>query len=380
MKNTAYRVAFTTGAIIVGIIIILIFTFLGKKGRGPLEDFFTEMGTTVTDLEKSILLINREPVRSKALGWFDNYRNNKKLITNPDTVLLGIYDNHYKKSFEHILALEDSLQFNLPFIQLYTAWGDKEAERFPVKYAKAIYDLGSVPFITWEPWLNDFDREEHKLAPKNDPNKNGLIDIVNGDYDFYIEKWAHDVKKFNKIVFIRLGHEMNDPYRYPWGPQNNKPEDFIAAWQHVVNKFKDLKVDNAVWVWSPHPAYLMYNEYYPGDDFVDWVGVGALNYGTVALWSKWWSFDEIFGNYYDWLAAFNKPIVITEFGSLAVGGQRDKWYEQALTNIPQKYPSLKALLFYNNDNDNTTLSKSLVWSINNDSLTINAIKRAVKTW
>ena len=124
----------------------------------------------------------------------------------------------------------------------------------------------------------------------------------------------------------------------------------------------------------------MYNEYYPGDDFVDWVGVGALNYGTVALWSKWWSFDEIFGNYYDWLAAFNKPVVVTEFGSLAVGGERDKWYEQALINIPQKYPSLKALLFYNNDNDNTTLSKSLVWSINNDSLTINAIKRAVKTW
>ena len=380
MKKTAYRVSFFLTAVLLGIVVILLFTFIGKKSRGPLDYVFTKMGTAVTDIENSILLSKRQPVRAKALKWFDKDRKNKKLIDNPDTILLGIYDNHYKNSFDNILSLEDSLQMNLPFIQLYIAWGDKPEEQFPIKYAKAIYNLGSTPFITWEPWLNDFDREELGLPLKKDQNKNGLKDIINGDYDYYIDKWAADLKDFGEIVFIRLGHEMNDPYRYPWGPQNNKPEDFIAAWQYVVNRFKEQKVDNAIWVWSPHPAYLLYNEYYPGSEFVDWVGVGALNYGTVALWSKWWSFDEIFGDYYDRLAAFGKPIVITEFGSLAVGGQRDKWYEQAFTNLPEKYPELKAVLFYNNSNDNTTLSKSLDWSLNNDTLSLKAIKRAIKTW
>ncbi len=380
MKKTVYRFAFTTGAVIVGILIIMIFTFLGKKSTGPIEDMFTEMGSAVTDLENSLLLSNRQPVRSKALGWFNSYRDSKKLIDNPDTVLFGIYDNHYKKSFDHILSLEKSFQFELPFIQLYSAWGDKPEEHFPIKYAKAIYSLGSTPFITWEPWLNDFNREEHDLPPKEDINKNGLKDVVNGDYDYYIYQWASDVKDFGKLVFIRLGHEMNDPYRYPWGPQNNKPQDFINFWRYVVNKFKAQGVANVVWVWSPHPAYLLYSEYYPGDKYVDWVGVGALNYGTVALWSKWWKFSEIFGDYYDWLASFNKPIIITEFGSLAVGGERDKWYEEALTNLPEKYPALKAVIFYNNDNDNTTLSKSLVWSLNSDTLSIQAVKRAVTTW
>ncbi len=380
MKKTAYRFAFTTGAVIFGILLILVFTFLGKKSTGPLEDMFTEMGSAVTDLENSILLSNREPVRSKKLNWFNTYRNNKKLIDTPDTVLLGIYDNHYKKSFDHILSLEKSFDFALPFIQLYTAWGDKTEEHFPVKYAKAIYNLGSTPFITWEPWLNDFDREEHNLPHKDDPNKNGLKDVVNGDYDYYINRWAADVKNFGKIVFIRLGHEMNDPYRYPWGPQNNNPQEFINFWRYVVNKFKEQGVKNVVWVWSPHPAYLMYNEYYPGDEYVDWVGVGALNYGTVALWSKWWSFGEIFGDYYDRLAAFNKPIIVTEFGSLAVGGERDQWYYNALSNLPKKYPALKAVMFYNNDNDNTTLSKSLVWSLNSDTLSVKAVKKAITTW
>jgi len=302
------------------------------------------------------------------------------LILEPDTVFLGIYDNHYKDSFESILSLEDSLHVNMPFIQMYVAWGDKEDEQFPAKYAKTIYNLGSTPFITWEPWLNDFDRETHEMAPKEYPNKQGLIDIANGDYDFYIDQWAADLKEFKEIVFIRLGHEMNDPYRYPWGPQNNKPEDFIAAWRHVVDRFRRQNVDNVVWVWSPHPAYYLYGEYYPGDEYVDWVGVGALNYGTVALWSQWWSFGRIFGDYYNWLASFNKPIAITEFGCLDVGGVRNEWYTEALDSLPEKYPVLKAVIFYNNDNDFTTLSKTLDWSLNNDSLSFEAVKKAIKSW
>jgi len=378
MKKTAYRIGFTLGALFLGVLIIIAFTFLGKKSSGPIEDFFSTMGSTVVDIENDYLLSQREPVRSKALGWYNAYRLDKSDLLRPDTILLGIYDNLYQKSFERIISLEQSLQTSLPFVQLYVAWGDKTEERFPLRYAKTIYNLGSTPFITWEPWLNDFDREAHGLPLKEEPNKNGLQDIIHGDYDFYIDKWANDLKDFGQMVFVRLGHEMNDPYRYPWGPQNNQPEDFIAAWQHVVDRFRAQGVQNVVWVWSPHPAYHKYGEYYPGDDYVDWVGVGALNYGTVALWSKWWTFDEIFGNYYDWLASFNKPIIITEFGSLAVGGNRAEWYADALDSIPEKYPLLKGMIFYNNSNDNTTLSKTLDWSLNKDSLSIEAVKKSLK--
>lgn len=380
MKNTAYRIVFTLSAFLLAILIIITFTFLGKNSIGPLEDFFIQIGSKVMDIENSILLSKREPVRTKELDWFDKYRKNKSLLIQPDTVFLGIYDNHYQKSFENILTLENTLQASMPFIHIYCAWGDKPDERFPIKYAKIIYNLGSTPFITWEPWLNDFDREEHGLAHKDDPNKDGLKDIVNGDYDYYIDKWAADLQDFEEFVFVRLGHEMNDPYRYSWGPPNNKPGDFIAAWQYVVDRFREMNVNNVIWVWSPHPAYLMYNEYYPGDQYVDWVGVGALNYGTVALWSQWWRFEEIFGNYYDRLAAFNKPVAVTEFGSLAVGGQREVWYAEALTGLHEKYPSLKAVLFFNENNDNTTLNKTLDWSLNNDSLSSEAVRKSLNNW
>ena len=173
---------------------------------------------------------------------------------------------------------------------------------------------------------------------------------------------------------------MNDPYRYSWGPQNNSAEDFILAWRHVVDYFKNAGANNVIWIWSPHPAYGYYTEYYPGDDYVDWVGVGTLNYGEAAIWSKWWNFDEIYGNFYKELAAFNKPIMLTEFGSLEVGGDRAKWYVDALCNLKDNYPATKSVVFFHFNNDITLTNKSLNWYFIDDSLTVESIRFCVDGW
>jgi beta-mannanase len=83
-------------------------------------------------------------------------------------------------------------------------------------------------------------------------------------------------------VFVRFAHEMNDPYRYPWGPQHNTKEEFIAAWRHVVERFRAAGAGNVIWVWSPHVAYEYWDLYYPGDEFVDWAATGVLNFGPIA--------------------------------------------------------------------------------------------------
>jgi hypothetical protein len=379
MKSKIKRVAFVSGATVLGILLVLIFVFIGNKTNGPISEVLDSIGNKVTDVEHHFLLKGRIPVRVKKLSWFEIHRNDTAFLKAPDTILLGVYDNNYIQSFDNILKLDKMLGAPLPLVQIYTAWGDKDNEQFPMLYAKAIYDLGSLPMITWEPWLNDFNREIHDLPPAADPNKNGMAAVAKGDYDFYIKKWAKSVKDFGHVVFLRLGHEMNDPYRYPWGPQNNKPEDFIAAWRHVITLFREMNVRNAIWVWAPQPAYLHYREYFPGKNYVNWVGVGALNYGTVAPWSKWWTFKEIFGNYYNRLNIFDKPMMITEMGSLTVGGSRTRWFQQAFDSLPQKYPRLRAVLFFNDNSDNTTLNKSLDWSIVNDTATCTAIRKAIRT-
>ena len=194
----------------------------------------------------------------------------------------------------NIVNLEDSLRTTFPLIHIYTAWGSKPEEQFPKTQVKAILELGSLPVITWEPWLTDFDSNKYpELRKIEERDKGGLADVAKGVYDFYIKQWADDAKEINQPVFLRMGHEMNDIlYRYPCGPQNNTPKDFVAAWKHVHKIFEQEGANNVLWIWSPDPAYDYFDAYYPGKEYVDYVGAGILNFGTIAVWSKWWSFRK----------------------------------------------------------------------------------------
>jgi len=381
MKKKTSRIGFTLIAIVIGVLLILLFTLVGDNSKGPLEDLFTKVGSTIDEWDNEYVTKRSSKKRAKSMQWFNAYRTHADSLKNPKKILLGAFDNNTVTSFQSILDLEDTVHTKFPLIHIYSAWGSGSEQRFPLQQARAIYSLGSVPVLTWEPWLNDFDKEKHNgLKDVKYRDKGGLNDIASGVYDFYLETWVEGLKTYGKPIYIRFGHEMNDPYRYTWGPQNNTADEFIAAWQHVVTYFKNAGANNVIWIWSPHPAYGYFKEYYPGDEFVDWVGVGTLNYGTVAVWSQWWGFDDIYGNFYNDLAAFNKPIMITEFGSLAVGGNRAEWYKDALCTLPQKYPQTKSMVFFHFNNDITLTNKSLDWYFIGDTAVVQSIGTCVEGW
>jgi hypothetical protein len=381
MKKTIYRITIVVSVLLLGIVLVAGLTFMGNQTSGPVEDFFTKVSRSISSIENKFILSKREKSRSKSLLWFNEYRIDRDKMLYPDKVLLGAYDDKTSETFQAIAELEDSLETVFPLVQIYTAWGSKRHQRFPFTELNAIHNIGSIPIVTWEPWLTDFDKELMPGLPDAAVrDKEGLKAIARGVYDFYIDKWAADAKSYGKLMFLRFAHEMNDPYRYPWGPQNNEPEDFIAAWQHVVERFKVAGADNVIWIWSPHPAYGMFDDYYPGDDYIDWIGVGTLNYGTVAPWSQWWTFDEIFAKHYELLAKYNKPIMISEFGSLAVGGDRAKWFKEALTDFPIRYPSVRSLVFFHCSVDATTTYQTLNWYFKNDPAVINEVIKAKRDW
>jgi beta-mannanase len=379
MKSKTFRISVAAAALGIGVALVLILSLAGNRVRGPLEDFFSFTGQAVNSVEKKLILDQRKNKRANKLQWIQGYAKNSARLKDPDRMLLGAYDNNTSQSFENIINLEDSLQTTFPLIHIYCAWGDKIEQRFPTLQAQSIIELGSIPVITWEPWLTDFDAEVHpELPPRDKREKGGMTDVAKGLYDFYIIQWAKKAKEIKSSMFVRVGHEMNDPYRYPWGPHNNKPKEFIKAWQHIHDVFIQQGVDNVVWVWSPHPAYGMFKDFYPGDAYVDFVGSGVLNYGTAATWSKWWSFKEIFGNYYNQLAIFKKPIVISEFGSLAVGGDRSQWYAEALDSLQLNYPAVKSIIFFHYSEDRTTTQQPLNWYLTDDRTTLKSIQRGLR--
>jgi beta-mannanase len=187
-------------------------------------------------------------------------------------------------------------------------------------------------------------------------------------------------KNYGRPFYLRMGHEMNEPYRYPWGPQNNSPQEFVAGWQHVHDVFTQVGATNVIWVWSPHPAYGYFDAYFPGTQYVDVVATGILNFGTSTSWSKWWTFDELFGQHYKELAAFNKPMMIAEFGSLKTGGDRTKWFGEAFRDFKKKYSLVNSIVFFHYKGDKTTSDKTVNWHIKDDPKVTAEIRKQIKNW
>ncbi len=375
------RILYIVSAIILGSLAMLGITYVSDLSNGPVANAFEKLGDEVRKIENITILENRKNERQDRMIWFKDYRNDYELLRHPETILLGAHDNQCGTSFESVVSLEDSIGNVFPIIHIYVAWGEDAEHAFPTIQASAISNMGSVPMITWEPWLTKFSSATYsELRNAEERSMHGLTDIANGLYDPYIISWAKAVKAIRTPIFLRWGHEMNDPYRYPWGPQNNSPEEYVAAWKHIHHVFATEGATNVLWVWNPHISYGNIDEYYPGDDMVDYTGVDILNFGTATTWSDWYTFDQYFGKYYDLLAAHNKPIMIAELGSLAVGGDRKEWFTGALQDLPTRYPAVKSVVFFHVSEDKTTSMQPLSWYFKYDTACTHAIVQEIEKW
>jgi Glycosyl hydrolase family 26 len=319
----------------------------------------------------------RQTSRSEYLAPMHTTLSSVTALRNPQSMLFGIYDGGFPNTFAGMEQLEAQINYKFPIISFYSAWGDKPTQQFPLRMAETISRMGSVPMITWEPWVVDFDeRLRTNLPPVAEREYASLAAIARGEYDFYLVPWAKAAAAFRRPLFIRFAHEMNDPYRYPWGPQNgNKPEDFVAAWRHVHLIFQKMGATNVLWVWSPHISMPWFEYYYPGAEYVDWIGTGVLNYGTIASWSRWWSFHQILEKSYRTLLSFQKPVMICEFGTLAQGGDMAEWYRQAFYHMDHTYArGVRAIVFFNQPNDITISPQyPLNWSLTQNARAVEVV-------
>ncbi|HET7712666.1 MAG TPA: glycosyl hydrolase [Thermoanaerobaculia bacterium] len=363
-----YQIAFFA----LGWLIALAILLEGATGpglRGLLaraEDALAGVGQSLSNAEGDALQRVRGRSRRDLLAPFRPSIATRAALLQPGRMLFGAYDGGFPDSFRGLDSLETRLGYRFPVISFYQAWGDRpDQAHFPRRMAETIDQLGSIPMITWEPWVKDFDESRRTNLPNLAQREYAtLAAIARGDYDFYITPWAVEAARFGKPILLRFAHEMNDPYRYPWGPQNgNRPDDFIAAWKHAHMVFQKMNATNVLWVWSPHISMPWFEYYYPGAEWVDWVGTGVLNYGDVAPWSRWWTFEQIFGKAYPALEKLQKPIMITEFGTLTSGGDARQWYREAFDQIENRYPRIRAIVFFNQERDVTLSTAPLNWSV-----------------
>lgn len=270
---------------------------------------------------------------------------------------------------ERIKQVEEALNRKFEIIMVYVQWGNSGNSTIDKNLLGFITDENKTPLVTWEPWNPDLGINQNQYK---------LSNIIRGDFDSYIKQTAVNIKNTGKPLFLRFAHEMNSSW-YPWGGtvNGNSAADYIAAWKHVWSLFKEQEVTNVTWVWSPNSWSVPYlngnqiTDFYPGADYVDWIGLDGYNFGSSKAGSKWDSFDALFTTAYKSVIGFNKPIMIAETASSEVGGDKSSWISDAFNvQIPQNFPGVKALIWFN-------INKETNWEISSSSNSLDSFRSAV---
>ncbi|NOX28451.1 MAG: beta-mannanase [Actinobacteria bacterium] len=198
---------------------------------------------------------------------------------------------------------------------------------------------GHLPVLAWEPW--NFEVESTFDRRRGEQPDFALSTILAGDHDELINGWAEELAEWGRPVGIRFAHEMNG-YWYPWSESvnGNATGQYVAAWRYVYDVFEAAGADNVIWIWSPNPTQptlIPLAGLYPGDDYVDWIGiVGYLGNGVnPATYVP--TFDQLFGPTIAEIREFSDlPLVITEIGATEDGGKKAEWIAHVLDAIDQR--------------------------------------------
>jgi len=235
-------------------------------------------------------------------------------------------------------------------------------------------------FLAWEdnfPWVAE---QEHKLLmitwepSLKSSNDSILAKIIEGKYDALIRKFAQDAKGYR--LLLRWGHEMNGNW-YSWsGAANQKKTDvYIQAYRRVHDVFCQEGCSNVRFVFSinsediPKSGWNRFEKYYPGNEYVDLIGIDAYNWGKSGKWSRWKSFESLIGNSYERvIKSFpDKPIILSEIGSTSEGGDKTKWSRDFFMILEKRFTAIKAFVWFDiNKETDWKLTDEIMQIFNNE--------------
>jgi hypothetical protein len=242
------------------------------------------------------------------------------------------------------------------FINVGQPWGT-----FDSAPLRALLDRGALPLVT----TSMYDAT--------------LADVAAGREDREIREWARQAKAWGYPFLFRPWWEMNGDW-YPWG----RDPKFVAAWRH----FHDLVVaegaTNVTWAWIVNAIWWDPasdpGPYYPGDEYVDWVGMDAYNYGRNPIQpDRWASPDELVDPTLERLEqiAPGKPVCICETASTEIGGNKAAWIRNLLMNYLPHHRQIKAFLWFNWNVQRT--SGRWDWAIESSSPANLAFRRSIQS-
>jgi hypothetical protein len=256
---------------------------------------------------------------------------------------------------------------------------------FDMAIAKA---RGAMPLVSWQ--------TGSEASPKTIANAGQASSGNRSDY--VILKVASHLRTYGEPVFLRIDQEMNAHW-FPWCAYNSDgtsrahtTEDFKDMWRrmHIIfgggtvsemnQKLAaegmpplDLAVgtsaaseglssttdpnaylaptNNVAFVFNPvdapgipNKAGNLWADYYPGDEYVDWVGQTSYDSPRKATLDR--RFGRLEQFYGDFAVGHDKPYMMGEWGLTQYGGD-DPAYIQRVLDWQEAHPRVKALVYFN---------------------------------
>ncbi len=228
----------------------------------------------------------------------------------------------------------------------FTGW----SESFPSTFASSLCPNRTL-LIFWENYNHSLD------------------DIIAGKYDTYIESFSKDAAAYQCPVILSLFHEMNGNWDDWDGTEpGNSAEKIVAAWIHVHSL---VTAPNVKWAWVVNNVSIPdvdgnhIADYYPGDQYVDYVGVDGFNMGN-----PWQSFGEVFDDAIATLQSYKKPIYIFSMGSIP-GTRKATWIKDGLGSHIYTYQNVVGWVWFN------AVDSKADWRVDTDRASLAAFKSVI---
>lgn len=279
-------------------------------------------------------------------NWDEKTRELYKSFKESNDLIWGLFIKgmHGDAIKNTIPELEEKINHKFEIMLVYNHLGDP----LPLEAMEQMKDEDRIIELTYQ------------MCVKNNEVLYGytpMFDILDGKYDNEIRTLANEIKEFENPVLFRLNNEMNSDWTSYCGIIGlSDPEIYKGVWRRIYNIFEEENVTNCIWIFNPNdnnypPSdWNNFIAYYPGDEYVQMIGVTGYNTGTYyaeKYGEKWRTFKEIYdgidSKYLKYFSDF--PWIITEFASSSYGGDKAEWITDMFDDI-RNHKNIKAAVWF----------------------------------
>ncbi len=267
----------------------------------------------------------------------------QQCFSSSSALLWGTFNPAYEYDMSDLSHKEEKIGYKFPILLHYTEIHPNDDPYLIRKKAllERTHSEGRTLELSLQP-------------PLSYSGRNMMYGILNGDYDKFLNDYAKMISDFGHPILFRPFNEMNGDWcSYSAYHTSRDTEIYKSVYRYIYSVFEAQGANrNTIWVWNPngksYPDYHWNDQrrYYPGDEYVDVVGLTKYNTGSYYKNETWQSFNTCFYDVYAKASAlYNQPFMITEFASASYGGNKVSWVKNMFYYI-KGYNRIKVAVWW----------------------------------